>query len=430
VSVRGREKKDYCIIGANLPLLGLILEKKAKIGPLGLNELDSFLQYIILNENLVYLVSYGKGIVEDIILTADEDSEINGNYIYDNYNKSLKNILSVSNIINDSVKWADKQGIQIDKEEIEWTFLGEREEPFGRNGHAFDWAFDPEIISKTPLPSLKKIIANNLDITFTKIIKNQWSLPISKLLRYGISTSWLKWEAFLNCKIEYGIQLAFQYLELENKINISRQMLMEIAKKHQLDIEELLGRSEVIYIPPLSSILFDRCERLEQIPEVIIKMRDEYSFLRKKIANWEKEEKKVSTLEELLKVRIERRITLKKLSEKLEKKYKPQTSIIRTVWGYINKLDPSAPLASTLFISIKHLLNDLLEWDSNRKFVSKINGFIDIYDSAMKINSVRYKKSLNRLFGEKNINYKAFKDWKYVELLSNNLHFNREKRKF
>jgi hypothetical protein len=81
----------------------------------------------------------------------------------------------------------------------------------------------------------------------------------------------------------------------------------KISSEHKRYAEKLIEfqKPRTVYLPPLLSILLNRCDRASDIPKRMSELRDEFSGLRQEIFYWEAEMSNLHTFRDQLKLREE-----------------------------------------------------------------------------------------------------------------------------
>lgn len=195
--------------------------------------------------------------------------------------------------------------------------------------------------------------------------------------------------------------------------DLSRSFYNEVALIHKLRLNQLerFSKSYFIYIPPLLSILLQRCKKREHLPEQLLKLRNEFSDLRREMAIYEDELQKHSKLKDKLDIIEDMEESRKKLVEKISGSKK--TSIIRRIWSVVKD--------KSLWTMFTKLADIVLQWDENRLLISRVSRFVDIYNLSLEIEE--YDKLLVKIFGHNSINYETFEKMKPIIQLIEHKHF-------
>jgi hypothetical protein len=160
----------------------------------------------------------------------------------------------------------------------------------------------------------------------------------------------------------------------ESAFSVSRELYGEVAKIHKVQVDRLIARTRPVamYVPPLTSIVLQRCKTREDLPEAIWKTREDFTpyrvaanTLTTRIANGQTFKDQIDALDE-------HEATVKALSAKITK---PRTRILQTVWDIVKEGD----LKKMALKALDKLFKTNLE---HRRF-RMVSGYYDLYSAAL-----------------------------------------------
>jgi len=149
------------------------------------------------------------------------------------------------------------------------------------------------------------------------------------------------------------------------------------------EIEQFLElQNPYIYLlPPLTAILLQRCKTLEDLPDELIKLREEFQHLRKALTEFQKRFEEASTIKEKIEVKKEFQESINLFVRKVRK---PKKRIIKTIMDFtitqsqdLIKKDFSGP--------IRKIINALIEYIYYKKIYPWVSDFIYLYNKSLEI---------------------------------------------
>jgi hypothetical protein len=179
---------------------------------------------------------------------------------------------------------------------------------------------------------------------------------------------------------------------------VSYEVYKHIADLHKLSIETLIryGGTIEIYIPPLLSLLLDRCSKPKDIPKLAVTMRGEFEKLRLSIRDYLSDVNASGTLKEQIEAAKEMKKAIDSLKSTLAKAKK---SLVYQTWDVVKAGDPMKIFTGTLDL--------LIEKDTEKQVVRRVHPFIDMWTLFFDVQD--YGRLLVKVFGENRIDYAAFK---------------------
>lgn len=177
----------------------------------------------------------------------------------------------------------------------------------------------------------------------------------------------------------------------ETTTSISFRLYNEIAKLHKLKIENLIeiSRPKAIYIPPLLSIVLQRCKSRENFLDVLLDVRQEYTSYRDSANIMQDQMSCSETIGEQLRILAEYESSIKALANKIDR---PKPRLLQIVWNAFKKTTPNG--------IVTEALDNLYQCDIERQRLNRVEGFFDIWSSAMNVES--YFNQIERVFGSLN----------------------------
>lgn len=181
-------------------------------------------------------------------------------------------------------------------------------------------------------------------------------------------------------------------IDFYNNFNLSYDYFNIISKQYNENIENVIKHLGYQYfpIPPLVSLLFTRCKTINDIPEKIIELRDEFKDLRLMAHKYIDEIEKSNNLKEQFNIIDEYREFCFLISSKYDKKSS------RILYRFLDIIEDGNPI-SMVTKSIK-VITECLE---NKRIQYKFKGLTNLWNIYDDIPSIQNQLSdVNRLFGD------------------------------
>lgn len=188
----------------------------------------------------------------------------------------------------------------------------------------------------------------------------------------------------------------------ENFTNIFHERLKKIRNQ---DIKYLFGLQDtwIYYLPPLTSILLDRCQKLDDIPDELINLRNEFKNLRNALTKFQMNFDKASTIKDKIDLKKEFKESMDLFSNKVQR---PKGRFIKTILDLAVEI-PGSTVKKDFSGPINAITKKVTEYFYYRKIYPWVNSFTDLYGKSLEI---RDDKNLyENLFGE--INFKNFREF-------------------
>ncbi len=202
----------------------------------------------------------------------------------------------------------------------------------------------------------------------------------------------------------------------ENFTNIFHEKLKKIRNQ---DIKDLFGLQDtwIYYLPPLTSILLDRCQKLDDIPDELVNLRKEFKNLRNDLTKFQMNFDKAGTIKDKIDLKKEFEESMDLFTNKVQR---PKGRFIKTILDLSVEI-PGSTVKKDFSGPINAITKKLAEYLYYRKIYPWVNSFADLYGKSLEI---RDDKNLyENLFGE--INFKNFKEFEIFARNSEKLIINR-----
>jgi len=192
--------------------------------------------------------------------------------------------------------------------------------------------------------------------------------------------------------------VAFNFQHSENFIDIFYRQLKETRDKQ---ITELLDLEQpwIYSLPPLTTILLQRCRTLEDLPAELIKLRGEFKNLRESLTKYQKSYEEAVTIKGKLELKREFQNSIDRLMRKVTR---GKRRIMKTIIDFA--VDLSDSMIREDFVGPgKVILGKLVEYVYDRRLYPWVNSFLHMYDESISI-----KSDLNlyeKIFGDINLEH-------------------------
>jgi hypothetical protein len=190
--------------------------------------------------------------------------------------------------------------------------------------------------------------------------------------------------------------VALNFQHSENFIDIFYKQLKEVRDKQ---ITELLDLEQpwIYNLPPLTTILLQRCRTLEDLPTELINLRAEFKNLRESLTKYQKSYEEAATIKDKLELKREFQNSIDLLMQKVTR---GKRRIMKTIIDFA--VDQSDSMIRKDFVGpTKTALGKLVEYVYDRRLYPWVNSFLHMYDESISIESDLnlYKK----IFGDVNL---------------------------
>lgn len=184
----------------------------------------------------------------------------------------------------------------------------------------------------------------------------------------------------------------------QNFINLFYKRLEKIRNEEIRSFLELQN-TWIYQLPPLTAILLDRCQRLEDIPDELINLRKEFKDLRGELGKFENKFSDANTIMDKLEIRKEFEASMNIFSDKVKR---PKGRFIKTVLDFV--VDQPGNFVKKDFTgSVNAITKELAAYIYQKKIYPWVNSFADLYNKSLEIKE--NKGIYEHLFGEMSINY-------------------------
>lgn len=192
--------------------------------------------------------------------------------------------------------------------------------------------------------------------------------------------------------------IALNFQPSKTFIDVFYKKLKDVRNE---EIKQFLGLQVpwVLYLPPLTLILLQRCKTIMDLPQEIIKLRTEFKSIREALTKFQKTFEQAKILKEQIKLKKEFQNSVNLFIHKVRD---PRKRIIKTIIDFaIEKSD--SVIKKDFGGPIKDTVGKLAEYIYYRKLYPWNNSFLHLYDKSLEI-----KSDVNiyeKLFGKINFDY-------------------------
>ena len=328
--------------------------------------------YLLLGEHLDIKKFHYLCLVTDLVVLTEKLMCFEGGHIYDDRGTStFKDDISSENYLINSL-YKRRIFIQrMDDEFRDFLFKGSFEEI----GTELDTYAELYLASPPTHDDFYHLEQELMEMSFLqrKIIDfaDEIGTPIY-LPIYGPTQDWTSYEIFRT-----------------NKKNPSIELYKKLADFHHLKVEKLLKYvgTRQMYIPPLLSIILDRCSDRSNFIEQLIKLRDEFSDFRLLTTNAHKLILESEKLGDQIEILEDMENSWDILIKKIQKRNK---KCLNHLWNVVKEVDPMKMTARGL---------DLLKnYDEERQIVDKFRPIFDAWNVSMNVR--HYSRLIRKVFKE------------------------------
>lgn len=200
----------------------------------------------------------------------------------------------------------------------------------------------------------------------------------------------------------------FIALQAQQSDLLSTVFYEKLKNTRKYELKNILEINEpwVLFLPPLTSILLQRCNRIEELPIEMIKLRNEFQNIRESFSSFQKEFNEVKLIKEKIELKKDFLHSIELFRSKVTA---PKKRFIKTVLDFT--ADHSAiAFKKDLSGPVKPIVKKIAEYIYEKKIYPWVCSFADLYEKSLDIDA-----SLNlieKLFGEVNLYnldyYKSF----------------------
>lgn len=193
-------------------------------------------------------------------------------------------------------------------------------------------------------------------------------------------------------------------IDFLNKFNLSYDLYNIISKYYNENIENVIKHLGYQYfpIPPLVSLLFSRCKTINDIPEKIIELREEFKDLRLTTNKYINRIEKSKNIKEQFNIIDE----YNEFCFLNNKKYNNKSS--RILYRFLDIIEDGNPISI-----VNKSIIAIIECLENKRIQYKFKGLTNLWNIYDDIPSIQNQLSdVNRLFGE-SINQTSLKTFSY-----------------
>ncbi|MFV5695203.1 hypothetical protein ACM55G_07180 [Flavobacterium sp. LB3P122] len=204
-------------------------------------------------------------------------------------------------------------------------------------------------------------------------------------------------------------------LEINKGLGISKSTIETLKKLHAINIQELVNLSgyRKVSIPPLVPILLSQCETIDDIPDKLLQLRNDYQELRYSFVNYEKKISESKNLKEQFEINKEYSLFWEAFSRKNKINTNrlmfhfwdlgKESNIIDSIENVVDSssFDDFVGDLSFTKLGVKGV-GKLMEYFKDRKALSRFKGITNLWDLFQKSPTLENQvKDLERIFGLK-----------------------------
>jgi hypothetical protein len=216
------------------------------------------------------------------------------------------------------------------------------------------------------------------------------------------------------------IPLLDSFYQIESPIF---KLYNEITERHKEMAKKVLEfqRPRAIYIPPLLSILLNRCENRNEIPQRLMELRDEFTDLRQEMYYWQTEMNQKHYFKDQLELREELDNSLTKSAKKYDER---RIGFYKNVSGAILDAIEEGNLKKIITKPVIAVAKEGIDLLPDKFKTKRFTGIVDIFNEALHVQD--YTNLLNKIFKESvDISqYEISNSLKYVNVLKNKFNIN------
>jgi len=152
-------------------------------------------------------------------------------------------------------------------------------------------------------------------------------------------------------------------------------------------------------LPPLTSILLQRCKSRDDLPIELIKLRREFRFLRESLAKYQREFEEAQTIREKMDLKRDFQTSMDLFARKTRGRRKRIAKILMDF--AIGQSD--ALIRKDFSGPISVIIGKFADYLYSKRICPWMNTFLDLYDRSLRIGpeATDYEK----IFGKVNLNY-------------------------
>lgn len=187
--------------------------------------------------------------------------------------------------------------------------------------------------------------------------------------------------------------------------NFTQIFYKRLKKIRNEEIKDFLGLQDswIYHLPPLTSILLDRCQKFDDIPDELLNLRKEFKNLRKDLTNFQMKFDNADTIRDKIDLKREFKESMNLFTNKAKR---PKGRFIKTILDFAIEI-PGSAIKKDFSGSINSITKSLAEYIYQRRIYPWVNSFSDLYGKSLEI---REEKDLyENFFGKMNLkNFNEF----------------------
>ncbi len=194
--------------------------------------------------------------------------------------------------------------------------------------------------------------------------------------------------------------VSLSYQPSVNFIEIFYRNLKDLRNEQIQEVLEL-QQPWTYHLPPLTSILLQRCKSRDDLPIELIKLRREFRFLRESLAKYQREFEEAQTIREKMDLKRDFQTSMDLFARKTRGRRKRIAKILMDF--AIGQSD--ALIRKDFSGPISVIIGKFADYLYSKRICPWMNTFLDLYDRSLRIGpeATDYEK----IFGKVNFNYSS-----------------------
>ena len=200
----------------------------------------------------------------------------------------------------------------------------------------------------------------------------------------------------------------FVALQVQPSDLFSKIFYEELKNTREHEVKNILEINEpwFMLLPPLTTILLQRCNRIEDLPMEMIKLRNEFQGIRESFSSFQKEFNEAKLIKEKIDLKKDFLNSIELFRSKVTA---PKKRFIKTVLDFTADHSANA-LASDFSGPVKSIVKKIAEFVYQKKICPWVCSFADLYEKSLDIDVS--SNLIEKIFGEVSFDnldyYKSF----------------------
>ena len=200
----------------------------------------------------------------------------------------------------------------------------------------------------------------------------------------------------------------FIALQVQPSDLFSKVFYEELKNTREHEVKNILELNEpwVLFLPPLTTILLQRCNRIEDLPMEMIKLRNEFQNIRESFSSFQKDFNDAKLIKEKIELKKDFLHSIELFRSKVTA---PKKRFVKTVLDFTADHSVNA-LANDFSGPVKSIVQKISEFVYQKKICPWVCSFADLYEKSLDIDV--NSNLIEKVFGEVNLDnldyYKSF----------------------